>query len=292
MPHCSARLLVTGASGKLGRLVIDRLLSSAPPAQVIAMVRNPEAGRALEQRGVAVRIADYTKPETLDGAFAGIDRILFISSNAREHRVAQHRHVIEAAMRNNVQLVAYTSVLHADVSPLGLARDHRETEAILRASGVGFVLLRNGWYTENYTAAIQAALAQGALLGCSQAGQIASASRADYAAAAAAVLASDEDFSGRVFELAGDNAYTLTDFAREITKQTGRSIAYVNVTESEYKAKLLTAGWPEAVAALVADSDAAAAKGALFDDGRQLRALIKRPTTTMQASVAEALAQK
>jgi NAD(P)H dehydrogenase (quinone) len=289
MPDESARLLVTGASGKLGRLVVDRLLSHVPAARIVATVRDPDVGRSLEQRGVTVRVADYTMPETLQAAFTGIDRLLLISSNAREDRVAQHRHVIEAAARAGVRRLAYTSVLHAEDSALGLARDHRQTEAILRASGIEFVLLRNGWYTENYTAAIPAALAGDAVFGCAAEGRIASAARADYADAAAAVLASDADLSGRVFELAGDHAYTLADFAREIGRQAGRAIAYVNMTESEYRAKLLAAGWPATVAALVADSDEAAAKGALFDDRRQLAALIGRPTTPMAASIAEAL---
>jgi NAD(P)H dehydrogenase (quinone) len=290
MPHNASRLLVTGANGRLGRLVIDHLLSLVPPARIVATVRHEQTAASLQRRGIEVRIADYTNPDTLDTAFAGIDRLLLISSNAREHRVAQHHHVIAAALRNHVRLLAYTSVLHADRSPLGLAQDHRETEAILRASPLQWVVLRNGWYTENYTAAVPASLAHGMLAGCASDGRIASAARADYAAAAAAILASDADHSGSIFELAGDDAYTLTDFAGEITRQSHRPVAYVNMSQDDYRARLLAAGFPPPVAALIADSDAAAARGALYDDRRQLRALIGRPTTPMAASIAAALA--
>jgi len=291
MSHHAPRLLITGAGGQLGQLAVEQLLNLVPAAQVVATVRNADAGSRLTERGVEVRIADYDRPETLDAALAGIGRMLLVSSNALGQRVAQHRGVIEAAARANVGLLAYTSVLHADTSPLGLAQEHRETEAILRASGLPFVLLRNGWYTENYTASVPAALAHNALLGSAGDGKIASAARVDYAAAAAAVLATDENWSGRVFELAGDHAYTLAEFAREVAQQSGRRVEYANLPEADYKAALLKAGLPEGLAALIADSDAGAANGALFDDGRQLSALIGRPTTPMAASVAAALAQ-
>jgi len=291
MSHHAPRLLITGAGGQLGQLAVEQLLNLVPAAQVVATVRNADAGSRLTERGVEVRIADYDRPETLDAALAGIGRMLLVSSNALGQRVAQHRGVIEAAARANVGLLAYTSVLHADTSPLGLAQEHRETEAILRASGLPFVLLRNGWYTENYTASVPAALAHNALLGSAGDGKIASAARLDYAAAAAAVLATDENWSGRVFELAGDHAYTLAEFAREVAQQSGRRVEYANLPEADYKAALLKAGLPEGLAALIADSDAGAANGALFDDGRQLSALIGRPTTPMAASVAAALVQ-
>lgn len=286
------RLLVTAASGKLGRLVVDRLLETVPAARIAATVRDRGAGDGLAALGVQIRVADYARPETLDAAFAGIDRALLISSNALGRRVAQHRNVIEAAKRAGVGLLAYTSLLHADTSPLGLAEEHRQTEALLRASGVPFVVLRNGWYTENYTAAIPAALAHHALIGGARDGRIASAARADYAAAAAAVLAADEDLSGRVFELAGDGAYALSELADEIARRSGRPVVYKDMPEADHKAALLGAGLPEEMAGLLADSDAGAARGALFDGGRQLSRLIGRPTTPMAASVAEALGQR
>lgn len=283
------RLFVTGAAGQLGHLVIDALLQIVPPARIVAGVRNPNApaAQALRDRGVEVRTADYARPETL--AFEGIDRLLLISSNAPAARVLQHRNVIAAAAKAGVRLIAYTSVLHAATSPLGLAEEHRQTEAVLAGAGVPFVLLRNGWYTENYAAAIPGALAHGALLGSAGDGRIASAARADYAAAAAVVLTSDADQGGRIYELAGDEAYSLTAFAAEIARQSGTPVAYRNLPEADYKAALLGAGLPEDLAGLLADSDTGAAGGALFDGDRQLSRLIGRPTVPFATTIAAAL---
>jgi NAD(P)H dehydrogenase (quinone) len=292
MPSQQPRLLVTGASGQLGRLVIDQLLATVPADRVVATVRDSGAGGRLAALGVQVCVADYARPDTLDLAFAGVDRLLLISSNALGQRAAQHSNVIDAARRAGVSLLAYTSVLHADTSLLGLAEEHRQTETFVRASGVPFVLLRNGWYTENYTAGIPVALAHHVLLGSAGDGRIASAARADYAAAAAAVLTAPEDRSGRVFELAGDDAYTLSELAAEIARQSSQPVEYRNLSKTDYKAALLNAGLPEALAGLLADSDAAAAKGALYDDGRQLSTLIGRATTPLPVSVAAALAQR
>jgi len=281
-------IVVTGATGQLGRLVIDSLLQSVPAKNIVAAVRDPEKAAAFSARGVQVRKADYTQPETLVKAFAGAEKLLLISSNEIGGRVAQHGAVIDAAVRSGVKLIAYTSVLHADSSPLGLATEHQETEALLRSSGLPFVLLRNGWYTENYTASVPAALAHGAVLGSAGEGRIASAARADYAAAAAAVLTA-ENQAGRVYELAGDTAYTLGEFAAEIARQAGKAVVYKNLPESAYKSALTGFGLPEPVANLLADSDTGASKGALFDEGRQLSSLIRRPTTAMSRSVAAAI---
>lgn len=291
MPALKPRLLVTGAGGQLGRLVVEHLLQLVPATQIIATVRNADSASGLAEFGVDVRIADYNRPETLDAALAGVDRVLLVSSSALGQRVAQHRAVIEAASRAGVGLLAYTSVLQADTSPLGLAGEHRETEDILRASGLPFVLLRNGWYTENYTASIPPALAHNTFLGSAGEGRISSAARADYAAAAAAVLTTNEDWNGRVFELAGDEAYTLAEFAREVAHQSGKPVVYANLLEAEYCTALLGAGLPKEMATLLADCDAGAAKGALFDNGQQLRAMIGRPTTPMVTSIAAALTQ-
>jgi NAD(P)H dehydrogenase (quinone) len=282
-------ILVTGASGQLGRLVVDALLKTVPATRIAVTVRSAGAGTVFAARGVQVLEADYDQPGTLDKAFAGIDRLLLISSNALGQRVAQHRTVIAAAKNAGVKLLAYTSVLHADTSLLGLADEHRQTEAAIKASGIPFVLLRNGWYTENYTASIPSALAHGALLGSAGDGLISSAAREDYAAAAAAVLAAGDDQAGRVYELAGDGAYTLARFAAEIAQQSGKAVGYHNLPEAEFKAVLVGAGLPEPVAALLSDSDAAASKGALFDDRRQLSRLIGRPTTPFAETVAAAL---
>lgn len=283
-------LVVTGASGQLGRLVIASLLDRVPAGEIVAAVRDPAKVQDLAARGVQVRQADYDRPDTLAAAFAGADKVLLVSGNAVGQRVPQHRAVIDAAKRAGARLIAYTSLLHADTSPLPLAAEHKETEALLRTSGVPFVLLRNGWYTENYLGAIEPALQHGALLGSAGSGRIASAARADYAAAAAAVLASRDDQAGKVYELAGDDAYTLEQLAAEIARQSGQPLAYRDLPQQEYKGVLLQIGLPEGLAELVSSSDAGAAQGGLFDDGRQLSKLIGRPTTPLAASVARALA--
>lgn len=288
------RILVTGATGQLGGSVIDVLLKTMPATEIAGLARASEGGTPaktgrLEAQGIQTRIGDYDDPASLRAALAGIDRLLFISSSALEGRVQQHRNLIEAAKAAGVSLIAYTSVLHADRSPLSLAEDHRQTEAMLAASGIPFVLLRNGWYTENYMASVPSALAHDALLGAAADGRIASAARADYAAAAAAVLASKDSQGGRVYELAGDIAYTLAELAAEVSRQAGRAIGYKDLPEAEFKAVLLGAGLPSGLAALLSDSDAGAARGALFDDSRDLSRLIGRPTTPLAASVGTAL---
>lgn len=285
----SAMIAITGATGHLGRLVIDHLRGFTPTTGIIACVRDPVNARDLLAKGIHVRHADYDVFATLDRAFVGVDQLLFISGSDVGRRVAQHRNVIEAARRQGVKRVVYTSVLHADTSPLGLLADeHRETEAMLARSGLPCSLLRNSWYTENYTAAIPAALANGALLGSAGRGRIASAARNDYAEAAARVIAGSAT-EPAVYELAGDQAYTLADLAAEVSRQTGRDIPYRDLPPAEYRDILVKAGLPEALAAAFASYDVAAAQGALFDDGHQLSRLLGRPTTPLSESVAVAL---
>lgn len=281
-------MAITGASGQLGRLVIENLLTRHPADHLVAVVRDPAKVADLQARGVQVRVADYNHAEALVAALQGVDKLLLISSSEVGQRVPQHRQVITAAQQAGVGLVAYTSILHADRSPLGLAREHRETEALLRASGLPHVLLRNGWYTENYTASVPAALQYGAVLGSVGEGRIASAARADYAAAAAAVLSRD-DQAGQVYELAGDEAYTLSELAAEIARQSGKAVVYRDLPEAAYEAALLQAGLPGFLAAMLAESDVGAAKGGLFDDSRELSRLIGRPTTPLAEMVKAAL---
>lgn len=281
-------IVVTGATGQLGRLVIAELLKKVPAAEIVAAVRNPEKAKDFAESGIQVRQADYSQPASWDEALKGADKVLLISSSEIGQRVNQHRSVIDAAKRCGVKLLAYTSVLHAETSPLGLAAEHRETEVLLGAAGVPFVLLRNGWYTENYTAGVPAALAHGGVYGCAGDGRISSAARADYAEAAAVVLTADNQ-AGRVYELAGDTAYTLTELAAEISRQAGKNISYVNLPQAEYKEILIKVGLPEVIAELLADSDSGAAKGALFDDSRQLSTLIGRATTPLATAIAAML---
>ena len=282
-------IVITGATGQLGRLVIENLLRSVPASDITAAVRNPAKAADLAARGVQVRKADYTQPDTLDAAFAGADKLLLISSSEVGQRATQHRAAIDAAVRSGVKLVAYTSILHADSSPLGLASEHKETEAMLKASGLPHVLLRNGWYTENYMGFVPAALAHGVLMGSAGEGRISSAARVDYAAAAAMVMTS-EGQAGRVYELAGDASYSLTELAAEIARQSGKPVTYKNLSETDYASALLGFGLPAPIANMLADSDVGVSQGGLFDGGFQLGALIGRPTTPMTATLAASLA--
>lgn len=281
-------IVITGATGQLGRLVIDSLLKKVSAADLVAVVRNMEKARDIAALGIQVCQADYNQPASWNAALQGADKVLLISSNEIGQRTQQHRVVIDAARRAGVKLLAYTSVLHADTSLLGLAGEHRETEAAIRASGLPFVLLRNGWYTENYTMRIPTALSLGAVYGCAGDGRISSAARTDYAEAAAVILTS-EDQAGKVYELAGDTSYTLSEFSAEISRQSGKTINYVNLPEAEYKQALLAAGLPESLAELLANSDTGVSRGALFDDGKQLSKLIGRPTSTLETAVRAAL---
>lgn len=281
-------IAITGATGQLGRLVIEALLQRLPATELVALVRDPRKAEDLAAKGVSVRQADYSQPATLDQALVGIDRLLLISSSEIGQRSAQHRAVIHAAKAAGVQLLAYTSLLHADQSVLGLAAEHRDTEQALQEAGVPYVLLRNGWYHENYSAGVPTAIAHGAILGCAQDGRISSAARADYAEAAAVVLTRD-DQAGRIYELAGDMAYTLSELAAEVSRQVGKAVAYLNLPEEGYKSALLEAGLPEGFAALLADSDTGAFHGHLFDSSGDLSALIGRPTTPIAEAVAAAL---
>ena len=281
-------IIVTGATGQLGRLVIASLLKTTPAAQIVAAVRDVAKAADLAAQGVQVRRADYNDAASLDSAFAGATKVLLISSSEVGRRVPQHRAVIDAAARAKVGLFAYTSVLRADSSQLGLAAEHRETEALIRASGLAYSLLRNGWYVENYTAGLGGALEHGALAGAAGEGRIAAAARADYADAAAAVLSSAGPVE-QVYELAGDTAFTLADLAAELSRQSGKQVPFHNLPQEEYRAMLIGVGLPAPVAELIADSDAAAAKGALDDGGRALSKLIGRPTITLADAVKAAL---
>ena len=199
-------------------------------------------------------------------------------------RAPQHRNVIEAAKAAGVTFIAYTSLLHADRSPLGLAEEHVATEKMLAESGIPFALLRNGWYTENYLASVPPALEHGAFIGSAGEGKIASATRADYAEAAARVMTLDNQ-AGNVYELAGDEAWTLSDLTAQLSELSGKPVVYQNLSEADFKAALQGAGLPEPFAALLANSDVGASKGGLFDDSRQLSTLIGRPTTPLAESL-------
>lgn len=279
---------ITGATGQLGRLVINALLKTVPADRIVAAVRDPAKASDLAQRDIVVREADYNRPDTLPMALAGVDRLLLISSTEVSGRLPQHRSVIKAAQRVGVSLIAYTSMLHADTSPARLAVEHRQTEEVIAASGLPAVILRNGWYTENHLMALPAALEHGAFIGAANEGRFSSAARQDYAEAAAVVLTS-EDQAGRTYELAADQAFTLAEFAAKVSRQSGKAIAYNDLAGAAYEGVLTSAGLPADLAAILADADIAASRGALFDDGGAMSRLIGRPTTPLESIVAAAL---
>lgn len=284
-------IAVTGASGQLGRLVVENLLAEIEPSQLVAIVRSPEKVEDFRERGVQVRQADYAQPESLPAALRGVEKLLLISSSEVGQRSVQHKNVIKAAKEAGVGLLAYTSILHADSSPLPLRLEHIDTEKAIKDSGLPAVLLRNGWYSENYAVSIPVALEHGALFGCAGEGIISSAARVDFAVAAAKVLLG-KDQAGKVYELAGDESYTLADFAAEIATQSGTSVEYKNLTENEYAELLKKAGLPEPVATLLAESDTGASQNGLFDAGKQLSELIGRPTTPISDTVKENLPKR
>ncbi|MER0127362.1 SDR family oxidoreductase [Franconibacter daqui] len=277
-------IAITGASGHLGRLVIADLLKTVAAEQLVAIVRDPTKVADLAQKGVQVRRAEYGDAAALQAALTGVEKLLLISSSEVGQRAPQHRNVIEAAKAAGVTFIAYTSLLHADRSPLGLAEEHVATEKMLAESGIPFALLRNGWYTENYLASVPPALEHGAFIGSAGEGKIASATRADYAEAAARVMTLDNQ-AGNVYELAGDEAWTLSDLTAQLSELSGKPVVYQNLSEADFKAALQGAGLPEPFAALLANSDVGASKGGLFDDSRQLSTLIGRPTTPLAESL-------
>jgi NAD(P)H dehydrogenase (quinone) len=277
---------VTGATGQLGRLVVEKMKERISSDRIVALVRSLQKAKDLV---VEAREFDYSKPENLVSALKGIDNLLLISSNEMGQRARQHSNVIEAAKEAGVKWIVYTSLLHADTSSLSLAGEHFETEAAIKKSGIMYTLLRNGWYTENYTRSLQGAIAGGAFIGSAGDGKISSAARSDYAEAASVVI-TGKNHESKIYELAGDEAYTLTDLAAEISRLTGKKIPYRNLPEKEYASILKSFGMPEVYANAVAGWDISVSKGDLFDNTHQLSKLIGRPTTSLSEAVKNALA--
>ena len=275
------KIAVTGATGQLGRLAVAAL--KAKGAAPVALVRNPAKAADL---GVETRAFDYTKADP--AALNGVDVLVLISSNDFNDRAGQHRAVIRAAQAAGVGRIVYTSILKGAGSPMILAQDHIATEAALAESGIPHTILRNGWYTENYTGALGAAVEHGAILGAAGEGRVSSAARKDYAEAIA-VVAAGTGHEGKVYELAGDTAHTGAELAAAVAKASGKPVAYVNMPQTDYAKALEGFGLPAGFAAVLADSDAQAAHGALHDDSRTLSRLIGRPTTPMAETVAAAL---
>lgn len=276
---------ITGATGQLGRIVIEKLKAKTAAENLVALVRSPEKAAEL---GVEARTFDYEKPDA--AALKGIDKLLLISGNEIGKRLEQHTKVIEAAKAAGVKLIAYTSLLRANDSTLALAGEHFGTEQVLEKSGIPYVLLRNGWYTENYTGSLSDIVASGVLYGSAGEGKTASATRADFAEAAVAVLTT-EGQEGKVYELAGDDAYTMAELAAEIARISGKSVTYKNLPVEEYVAVLASAGLPEMWAQFYGGTHVSTEKGDLFDNGHQLSKLIGRPTTPLFKAIAESLSK-
>lgn len=279
-------ILVTGATGQLGRLVIQQLLARVPADQIVAGARDLSKAADL---GVVARLLDYDRPETVTAALEGVDRVLLISSSEGiGTRAAQHQVVIDAAKAAGVSLLAYTSILRAPSATQILARDHQATEAALVASGVPYALLRNGWYIENYFGSVGPAVQYGTLLGAAGAGRLSPAARADFAEAAAIVL-TRPDQAGAVYELAGDEAISLADLAARLAKLSGKSVAYQDLPIADYAKALTGFGVPAGFADVLADADRAIAAGELEDHGGALSTLLGRPTRPVDAVLAQAL---
>jgi len=282
-------ILVTGATGQLGRLAIDSLLARGVTASdIVALVRDPAKAADLAERGVDIRVGTFEDSASLDAAFVGIDRLLFISGSEVGQRVAQHQNVIDAAVRAEVELVAYTSVVRADTSPLALAAEHKATEEALAASGLPTALLRNSWYVENYTAQIPVQLEHGVVLGAAGEGRVSAATRADYAEAAAAVVTTD-DQAGQVYELGSDDAFTMEEYAAQLSTASGAPVTYQDLSVADYSAALVGAGLPQGYADLLASSDDGLKQGALLAESGDLSRLIGRPTTSLPQAIQASL---
>lgn len=281
-------IVVTAATGKLGSLVVDGLLASVAPAEVAVAVRSPDKAKPLAARGIDVRYADYAKPHTLEQAFRAGDKVLLISSSEIGQRAKQHEAVVAAAKRAGVALMAYTSLLHGEHAKMHLAREHAITEKAIRVSGLPFVFLRNGWYLENYTEHLAPAVEHGVLLGSAGNGRIAAAARADYAAAAVAVL-TGAGRAGDILELAGDDSFTMSDLALELSRQSGRAVVYKDLPVDEYQAALVALGVAAPYAEVLGDSDVGITRGELDDKTGTLRRLLGRPTTTLAAAISAGL---
>ncbi len=275
---------ITGATGQLGRKVIENLKQVIPAEQIVALVRNPEKAKDL---GVEARPFDYTHPEQITAGLNGITKLLLISGNEVGQRFIQHKNIIEGAIKTNIPFIAYTSLLRADVSALGLAPEHKDTEELIKKSGLKYTILRNGWYTENYTGSISSVISSGKVYGSAGDGKISAATRDDYAKAAVSVLTT-EGHDNKIYELGGE-AFTLTAYAAEIAKQSGNPIEYIDLPADEFKNILEQAGFPTPMAQLFSSIDVEISKGALETNSKDLSTLIKGNTTPLSYAIKEAL---
>jgi NAD(P)H dehydrogenase (quinone) len=278
---------VTGATGQLGRFVLDELLRKVNPQDIVAFGRDISKIGDYAAKGIGTRAMDYDKPEELADALKGVDRLLLISGSALGERPRQHKNVIEAAKKAGVQYIAYTSILDAERTPIKLGQEHLATEKTLKEAGIPHDLCRMGWYNENYVGSLAAQVEHGTITGAQGTGRISSASRADLAAGCAEVLVNGK--GGEVYDFAGDESWTMEDFAAEVSRQAGKDVKYVNMSESDYADSLVQVGLPEAIAKVVANSAHATSQGALHNDSRTLSKLTGRPTTPISETIGAAL---
>lgn len=274
-------IAVTGATGHLGRLVLDELRRARPAGSLVALVRDASRAQDLADDGVRVRVAAYEDPAALVQGLADVDTLLLVSGSEVGQRVAQHRNVIDAAVEAGVRRIVYTSAPRADSSPLVLAPEHRATEEMVRASGLAWTILRNNWYTENYVGTLQQAAETGEIVAAAGEGRVASATRADFAAGAAAVLLG-ERHDGKVYELAGDHAWSFTELAEAASVIVGRPVVYRAVDGPTLRSILVEhAGLDEATAGFVVQLDLDIAAGLLAETTGELSRLVGRPTTPL-----------
>ena len=279
-------IVVTGATGPFGRHAVESLLSRGVPAdRIVAVGRSVEKIQDLADRGVIVKRASYDEPDSLRVAFAGADKLLFVSGSEVGQRIPQHRNVIAAAKEAGISKIAYTSAPHADTSDMILATEHVATERALTESGIPSVFLRNSWYLENYD--LKGALEHG-LYGAAGEGKLSIVTRAELGEAAAAAIAAD-GIDQQVYELGGEGV-TLAELAAEVGHQSGREVIYTDLSPEKYQEFLVGVGVPEGFAAILADSDRAAANGALYTGTEDLEKLLGRPVTPLAESVRAALA--
>ena len=282
------KIAITGATGQLGQLVIQSLLKNTAAANIVALVRNESKAANLKAQGIELRLFDYDTPATLASALSGIDKLLLISANEVGRRTAQHKAVIAAAQQAGVPYIAYTSLLNADHSSLGLAQEHRETESLIKASGLQYTFLRNNWYSENYLAGVTHTVEIGTLYGTAGEGKISSAARADYAEATANVLTTS-GHENKTYELAGSISFTLADLASDIANVSGKEITYRNLSAEDYTQALTQAGLPAGLVDIIVNADIQTEKGAMFSDCKDLEQLIGHPTTVIKEQVATIL---
>ena len=278
---------VTGASGQLGRLVLDEMLGKVAAGDIVALTRDPSKLADYSAQGVKVRQASYDDPASLDAALEGVGRLLLISGNEVGQRERQHGNVIDAAKKAGVSYMAYTSILNAQESRLALAPEHVATENLLTGSGLNHDLLRCCWYSENYTGALAPAVEHGAIYGAAGDGRVSTATRADLAAGIAAALVNSD--GGHTYELAGDESWSMEEFAAEVGREAGKEVKYVNQSEADYARTLEGAGLPTPVAAMLASTSYLAGQGELENNERQLSRLSGRPTTPIADTIAKAL---